>query len=135
MVTEEQARKIVNFVAKVYRLDRWDIRTIVVRPTTLDGAKADCQFCAQSRNALVRVRENQDSLIDCVDTIAHELTHCVLWWADYDPSESDEMKLRANVLEQSMRDLTRPFAFWVREHLQEILDSADGIPGWLTNEN
>lgn len=120
-VNDQQVGDIIAYLVSVFGLERWDIRWKVVKAVTLDGAKGDCEFDSQARAALVRIRENQESLEDCVDTIVHELVHIVLWWADFDESNGYDNWLKSTVLEQSMRDLTKPIARLVIEHLDEIV--------------
>jgi hypothetical protein len=116
-VTLEQVEKLVNFLKPHLGLQRWDIRCAVVRPVTLDGAMADCEYNSDARIALIRVRDTQDSRLVFIDAVVHELVHCVLWWADFDADDRDG-KLWSKVLEQSMRDLTNPIALWVYDHPQ-----------------
>jgi hypothetical protein len=120
-VNSIQVEKLVRFLQNELGLERWDIRCEVVRPVTLEGAMADCEYDADARVAFIRVREVQDSLEAFVDTVVHELCHCVLWWADFNTEDRDG-KLWSQVLEQSMRDFTKPVAKWVCEHLEEILN-------------
>jgi hypothetical protein len=119
-VTQDQLEKLVRFLKRELGLERWDIRCAVVRPVTLEGAMGDCEFDADSRVAFLRLRDVQDSEQAWVDTVVHELVHCVLWWADYNTEDSNE-KLWSKVLEQSMRDLTKPIVKWVLSRLPEIL--------------
>jgi hypothetical protein len=121
-IDQRMADRLVKFIQEMYGLDRWDIRVAVVKSVTLEGAHGDCQFESESRTAFIRLREIQDSVEHFVDTVVHELTHVVLWWADYDSDASDEMKLRCTVLEQSLRDLTKPAVRYVMSQLQNIFD-------------
>lgn len=120
-VNDEQVGKIIAYLVKAFRMERWDIRWRVVKAVTLGGAKGDCEFDSQARTGFIRIRENQENLFDCVDTIVHEVVHMVIWWADYPEDEGYDNWLKSTVLEQSMRDLTRPTAQLVKEHLDEIL--------------
>lgn len=99
-VTQEDIDAVVAFWQPRLGLEKWRIRASIVGAGTLEGAYGDSDWCAESRTATIRIREDQPCRDDFLDTVIHELLHPSLWFVKLD--KDDHVTA---LLEQWLRDV------------------------------
>lgn len=79
-VTQVKVDAAVAFWKPRLGLEKWSIRAVIVGAGSLEGAFGDCDTDPDSLSAVIRVRDEQPSELEFLDTVIHELLHCVFWW-------------------------------------------------------